>query len=104
LATPGRCLGELNDRPAELSTRAAEQRVASAVLRMASQTGRKVAGGIQIAFRVTRATIAEMTGTTLHTLGRCPAVRERDGLVETRRGHILVTQRHKLVLLSGALG
>lgn len=103
-ATVGRRLQDLHDHMAELATKAVEQRVASAVLRMVSQTGRKVEGGIEIAFPVTRANIAEMTGTTLHTVSRLLSAWEKDGIVESRRKHIVVTQPHKLVLLSGAAG
>ena len=103
-ATLGRRMQELNDRMAELATKAVEQRVASAVLRMVNQTGRKVEGGIEIAFPVTRANIAEMTGTTLHTVSRLLSSWEKDGIVESRRKHIVVTQPHRLMLLSGAQG
>ncbi|EYD77244.1 Nitric oxide -responding transcriptional regulator NnrR (Crp/Fnr family) [Rubellimicrobium mesophilum DSM 19309] len=103
-ATLGRRMQELNDHLAELATKAVEQRVASAVLRMVNQTGRKVDGGIEIAFPVTRANIAEMTGTTLHTVSRLLAAWEKDGIVESRRKHIVVTAPHRLVLLSGAGG
>lgn len=103
-ATLGRRMQELNDRMAELATKAVEQRVASAVLRMVNQTGRKVEGGIEIAFPVTRANIAEMTGTTLHTVSRVLSAWEKDGIVESRRKHIVVTAPHKLVLLSGVVG
>jgi CRP-like cAMP-binding protein len=103
-ATVGRRLQELHDHMAELATKAVEQRVAAAVLRMVSQTGRKVDGGIEIAFPVTRANIAEMTGTTLHTVSRLLSAWEKDGIVESRRKHIVVTAPHRLVLLSGAAG
>jgi CRP/FNR family transcriptional regulator, nitrogen oxide reductase regulator len=103
-ATLGRRMQELNDHLAELATKAVEQRVASAVLRMVNQTGRKVEGGIEIAFPVTRANIAEMTGTTLHTVSRLLSAWEKDGIVESRRKHIVVTAPHRLVLLSGAAG
>ena len=95
---------ELNEHLAELATKAVEQRVASAVLRMVNQTGRKVEGGIEIAFPVTRANSAEMTGTTLHTVSRLLSAWEKDGIVESRRKHIVVTAPHKLVLLSGVAG
>jgi CRP-like cAMP-binding protein len=103
-ATVGRRLQELHDHMAEMATKAVEQRVAAAVLRMVSQTGRRVEGGIEIAFPVTRANIAEMTGTTLHTVSRLLSAWEKDGIVESRRKHIVVTQPHKLMLLSGAGG
>lgn len=103
-ATVGRRLEEVHEHMAEMATKAVEQRVAGAVLRMVSQTGRKVEGGIEIAFPVTRANIAEMTGTTLHTVSRLLSAWEKDGIVESRRKHIVVTQPHRLMLLSGAQG
>jgi CRP-like cAMP-binding protein len=47
-----------------------ERRVARALLRLANQAGRKVDRGIEIDFPISRQNIAEMTGTTLHTVSR----------------------------------
>lgn len=99
-ATVGARMDQLHATIAELATQAVEQRVASAVLRMVNQTGRRIERGIEIAFPVTRANIAEMTGTTLHTVSRLLAAWERDGIVESQRKHILVTDPHRLMLLS----
>ena len=101
-ATVGARMEQLHAKVAELATQAVEQRVASAVLRMVNQTGRRAPGGIEIAFPVTRANIAEMTGTTLHTVSRLLAAWERDGIVESHRRHILVTDPHRLMLLSAS--
>lgn len=103
-ATVGQRLSDLHDHVADLATRAVEQRVAACVLRMVNQTGRKVEGGIEIAFPVTRANIAEMTGTTLHTVSRLLSAWEKDGIVESRRRHVVVTDPHRLVLISGVAG
>ena len=100
--TVGARLGEFQARVTELATQAVEQRVAGALLRLANQSGRKVPEGIEIAFPVTRGDIAEMTGTTLHTVSRLLAAWERDGIVASTRRHIVVTQPHRLVVLSGA--
>ena len=86
----------------ELATQAVEQRVAGALLRLANQSGRKVPEGIEIAFPITRGDIAEMTGTTLHTVSRLLAAWERDGIVASTRRHIVVTQPHRLAVLGGA--
>ena len=102
--TLGARLGEFQARVEELATRAVEQRVASAVLRMVNQSGRKVDDGIEIAFPITRANIAEMTGTTLHTVSRLLSAWEKSGIVASTRRHITVTAPHRLVLLSGAAG
>lgn len=102
--TVGERLGEMQTRMADLATKAVEQRVAGAILRMVNQTGRKVEDGIEIVFPVTRQNISEMTGTTLHTVSRLLSAWEKDGLVRSTRRHIVVTAPHRLVLLSGAAG
>ena len=99
--TLGARLGEFQARVTELATRAVEQRVAGALLRLASQSGRKVPEGIEIAFPITRGDIAEMTGTTLHTVSRLLAAWERDGIVASTRRHVVVTQPHRLAVLGG---
>lgn len=100
--TVGARLGEFQARVTELATQAVERRVASALLRLVNQSGRKTAEGIEVAFPVTRADIAEMTGTTLHTVSRLLSAWERDGIVKSTRRHVTVTAPHRLVVLSGA--
>ena len=100
--TLGARLNEMQVRVTELATQAVEQRVAAALLRMVNQSGRKTAEGIEIAFPVTRADIAEMTGTTLHTVSRLLSAWEREGLVRSARRRVTVTAPHRLVVLSGA--
>lgn len=102
--TVGARLGEIHDRVADLATQQVEQRVASALLRMVNQSGRKVADGIEISFPITRANISDMTGTTLHTVSRLLSAWEKDGIVASTRKHIVVTAPHRLMLLSGAAG
>jgi CRP/FNR family transcriptional regulator, nitrogen oxide reductase regulator len=81
-----------------------EQRIACALLRMITQSGRKVAGGIEISFPITRQNIADMTGTTVHTVSRVLSGWEKQGLTETRRRHIVVVDPHQLVMISGGEG
>lgn len=100
--TLGARLGEFQARVTDLATKAVEQRVAACLLRMVNQSGRKVDGGIEIAFPITRANIAEMTGTTLHTVSRLLSAWEKDGVVASTRKHITVTQPDQLIVLSGA--
>lgn len=100
--TLGTRLGEFQARVTELATQAVERRVASALLRMANQSGRRTDVGIEIGFPVTRADIAEMTGTTLHTVSRLLSAWEREGIVRSARRHVTVTAPHRLVVLSGA--
>lgn len=99
--TLGQRLGQIQETLTEMATQAVEKRVASAVLRMANQSGKKTENGIEIAFPVTRQNISDMTGTTLHTVSRLLSAWQKDGIVESTRKHIVVTDPHRLVILSG---
>ena len=96
----GQRMQNLHEQVLELATQAVEQRLASALLRMANQSGRKVENGIEIAFPVTRQNISDMTGTTLHTVSRLLSAWQKQGIVESTRRHIVVTRPHDLMLLS----
>lgn len=95
---------ELSNRIVELSTKLVEQRIACALLRMIGQSGRKVAGGVEICFPLTRGNIADMTGTTLHTVSRVLSSWEKLRLIESTRCHIVVIDPHRLVMISLATG
>lgn len=95
---------EMSNRIVELSTKKVEQRIACALVRMIGQSGRKVTGGIEIGFPITRQNIADMTGATLHTVSRLLSAWEKQGLVASTRCHIIVTDSHRLVMISGAAG
>ena len=97
-------LGEMTTRIMELATKQVEQRVASAVLRMITQTGRKVDTGIEIGFPITRQNISDMTGTTLYTVSRLLSAWEKDGIVASERRRITVTEPGRLQALSQAVG
>lgn len=100
--TVGERVGEMNNRIVEMATQQVEQRVACAILRLITQTGRKVEGGIEVGLPITRQNISDMTGTTLHTVSRLLSAWERDGIVMSERRKITVTAPHRLVMLSGS--
>lgn len=100
--TVGERLGEINNRVVELATLQVEQRVANALLRLINQTGRKVSGGIEIDFPITRQDLSELTATTLHTVSRLLSAWEKQGLVQSKRKRIKVCDPHALVVLSQA--
>jgi len=95
---------EMSTRIVELSTKLVEQRVACALLRMIGQSGRKVVGGIEIDFPITRQNVADMTNATLHTVSRLLSDWERRGLVASTRSLIVVTDPHRSVMMSTAAG
>lgn len=96
----GARLQDSQTRVLEMSTQQVERRIAQAVLRLAKQAGRKVDGGVLIDFPISRQDIAEMTGTTLHTVSRTLSAWEDQGLIESGRQRILVRNPHGLFMLA----
>lgn len=90
MQTIGQRLDEAHTRLREMSTQEVERRVAHTVLRLAEKAGRKEATGTKIDFPITRQDIAEMTGTTLHTVSRLLAAWETMGWVEGGRQKLTV--------------
>ena len=100
LQTIGSRLQETHTRVVEMSTQQVEQRVAHALLRLAKQAGHKVEHGIEIDFPISRQDIAQMTGTTLHTVSRILSGWEQRGLIESGRQRIVLREPHKLLVLA----
>lgn len=100
LQTVGQRLQDAHTRILELSTEEVERRVAHTVLRLVRQSGRKTEEGILIDFPVTRQDIAEMTGTTLHTVSRVMAAWEAKGLILSSRKRVVVVDAHRLYTLA----
>ncbi len=98
--TLGQRMQDNNDRIIEMATQAVEQRISNALLRLVNQSGRKTAVGIEINFPITRQDLAEMSGTTLHTVSRLLSAWEKAGIVQSERKKITVVQPHQLVLLA----
>ena len=96
LQTVGSRLQDAHTRVVEMSTEQVERRVAHALLRLAKQAGRKIDGGVQIDFPISRQDVAEMTGTTLHTVSRILSGWEQQGLVEGGRQRIVIRDPHRL--------
>jgi len=100
LHTVGDRLQEAHARVMEMSTEQVEQRVARALMRLAKQAGRKVETGIALDLPLSRQDIAQMTGTTLHTVSRIMSGWEQQGLVESGRQRIVIRDPHRLFGLS----
>jgi CRP-like cAMP-binding protein len=100
LQTIGSRLQETHTRVVEMSTQQVEQRVAHALLRLAKQAGHKVEHGVEIDFPISRQDIAQMTGTTLHTVSRILSGWEQRGLIESGRQRIVLREPHKLLVLA----
>lgn len=100
LQTLGSRLQDSHTRVVEMSTEQAESRVAHALLRLIRQAGRKVESGVEVDFPISRQDIAEMTGTTLHTVSRILSGWEQRGLIDGGRQRIVVREPEKLQALA----
>lgn len=98
--TVGTRLQDVQTQVVEMATEQVERRVAHALLRLAQQSGRKTDEGLLIDFPISRQDIAEMTGTTLHTVSRLLSAWEEKGLVRSGRQQVTVTEPHRLMLLA----
>lgn len=104
LQTVGSRLQETHTRVMEMSTQQVERRIAHTLLRLAKQAGRKVEHGVEIDFPISRQDIAEMTGTTLHTVSRTLSAWESQGMVESGRQRIVLRDPHRLFGLAEDVG
>lgn len=77
----GKRLQEVQERVRELATQRVEQRVARAVLRLAGQAGHRTIAGTAIEFPLRRKDVADIAGTTLHTVSRLLTAWQRTGLL-----------------------
>jgi len=96
----GRRLEDLQNRVRELSTQRVEQRVANALVRLARQAGRPVDSGVEIDFPLSRQDLAELTGTTLHTVSRILSGWECRGIVQGGRQQVVVAQPQRLLAIA----
>lgn len=98
--TVGDRLQDTQTRLIELATEQVEQRVARALCRLAEQSGRQTGAGLQISFPISRQDIAEMTGTTLHSVSRLLAAWEASGIVAGGRQRVAVVDLERLRVLA----
>ncbi|HTN64451.1 MAG TPA: Crp/Fnr family transcriptional regulator [Devosia sp.] len=100
MQTIGGQLQQAHARMRELATENVERRVAHTVLRLVSQLGKPEAGGMRIDFPVSKQDIAELSGTTLHTVSRVLTAWEGQGLVQGGRQKLLVRDTARLQQIS----
>lgn len=96
----GSRLQDAHARVIEMSTEQVEQRVAHALLKLIKQSGKKTEEGIMIDFPISRQDVAEMTGTTLHTVSRLLSAWEDRGLVKSGRQRVVVVEPHRLLVIA----
>lgn len=81
---------EMQTRLREIATERVEQRIAHTLLRLSKHAGRRSPDGIEIAIPLSRQDLAEMSGTTLHTVSRVLSNWESAHLVDTGRRRVIV--------------
>ena len=91
---------ELQARLREMQTEQVERRIAHTLGRLVVQSGRRTPEGIEIDFPITRQDLAEMTGTTLHTVSRTLSKWETAGIVAGGRQKVVILQPHALVSIA----
>jgi CRP-like cAMP-binding protein len=91
---------ELQVRLRELSTERVEQRVAHTILRLAAQAGRRTSRGVEIVFPLSRQDLAELSGTTLHTVSRIFSAWEGNGIVDCGRRRVIITKLDSLASIA----
>lgn len=91
VAIVGRRLGEAQERLRELATQSADRRIARTLLRLLDQAGRRTGDRMRIGFPLRRKDIADIAGTTLHTVSRILAGWERRGLLISRDQRLIIS-------------
>jgi len=93
-------LQEMEQRFREVSTEKVGSRLSSELLRLSNRLGRVTNGHLEIS--LSRAELAQMTGTTLFTVSRLLCRWQTQGIVSIRREAVLVRDFAALTQLSQA--
>lgn len=93
-------LREMESRLRDLSSGTVEQRIAHALSRLAHKFGQLVSDGLEIPFPLSRQNLADLAGTTLHTVSRTLGSWEAQGQIRRGRRRVVVTDITGLALLA----
>jgi CRP-like cAMP-binding protein len=97
----GRRLQRAHETIRSMAVEKVERRVARVLLRMASTAGRRLEGGaVLINLPLSRQDIADMAGTVIETAIRSMSRFQKQGLIETREGRIVLLKPHQLVAIA----
>ena len=80
-----------------LATRSACEKIAGVLVGLADRAGLDTDRGKEIAFPITRAQIAQMSGTTLHTASRALRAWQNEGIVSGTRRKIIIVDTVRLL-------
>ncbi|MGA9347268.1 MAG: Crp/Fnr family transcriptional regulator [Anaerolineae bacterium] len=96
----GRRLREAQETIKSMAVERVERRIARILLKLAAATGSSDEEGIVIEMPLTRQDIAEMVGTTVETAIRTMSKFRKKGLVQTKRGRVIILEPHQLVRIA----
>jgi CRP-like cAMP-binding protein len=100
----GRRLQRAHETIRSLAVEKVERRVARVLLRLASASGERLENGaVRITIALSRQDLADMAGTVIETAIRTTSKFQRQGLIETREGHIVLLKPHQLVAIADEL-
>jgi CRP-like cAMP-binding protein len=104
----GRRLQRAHEKIRSLAVEKVERRVARVLLRMANTSGERLEeanapGAVRITIPLSRQDIADMAGTVVETAIRAMSKFQKQGLIETRKGRIVLLRPHKLVAIAEEL-
>lgn len=91
-------LEEMDQRFREISTQKVALRLSSQLIRLQSQVGKRTDGHVEIS--LSRAELAQLTGTTLFTVSRLLSRWKQQGIIQVRRESVLVRDLPALIELS----
>jgi len=96
----GKRLKDAYDMMLSLAVERVERRIARVLLKLAAATGQRTKEGIVIGTPLTRQDLADMTGTTVETAIRVMSRFTKTGIIRSRRGRVILTEPHQLVLIA----
>ena len=96
LEAVGQRLAESQEIIKQLSTYTAEQRIASALLRLARKLGEARGSNVLIQLPFSRQDLAAMTGSTTETVSRVMSRFAEDGWIKTGRKWVTITSQKRL--------
>jgi CRP/FNR family transcriptional regulator, nitrogen oxide reductase regulator len=100
----GRRLQRAHETIRSMAVEKVERRVARVLLRMANTAGERLADGtVRITVPLTRQDIADMAGTVIETAIRTLSKFQKQGLIRTEEGLIVLLQAHRLVAIAEEL-
>lgn len=104
----GRRLQRSHETIRSMAVEKVERRVARVLLRMANTAGERMEdvekpGAVRITVPLSRQDIADMAGTVIETAIRAMSKFQKQGLIETREGHIILLRPHQLVAIAEEL-